>query len=353
MDQDTHSALQRQIIEALGAGTALAIRGSGSKTFLGRKAQGNVLSVADHRGIISYEPTELVLTARAGTPLDELEAALAERQQMLAFEPPHYGPAATLGGTVAAGLSGPRRPFVGACRDFVLGTQIINGKGEILKFGGQVMKNVAGYDVSRLMTGAMGTLGVLLEVSLKVLPRETAQCSVSFNEDLTTAITRMNEWCGRPLPVSALAWYQQTLYVRLSGSEAGIESARQSLGGELLSDGQAFWSDLREHRHGFFDTSQPLWRLSLPATTPALALPGETLIEWGGALRWLKTDADAGSVRAVTASSGGHATLFRNGDRNSDIYQPLSAGLLHLQQRVKSAFDPRGIFNPGRMYAQI
>ena len=353
MNQDIHSTLQEQVIAALDAKTALTIRGNGSKTFLGRKAHGDMLSVADHRGILSYEPTELVLTARAGTPLDEIESALGEKQQMLAFEPPHYGPGATLGGTVAAGLSGPRRPFAGACRDFVLGTKIINGKGEILRFGGQVMKNVAGYDVSRLMTGAMGTLGVLLEISLKVLPLEPAHCSMSFSEDSATAITRMNEWCGRPLPLSALAWHQQTLTVRLSGSDVGIQSARQTLGGELMSDGQQFWTDLREHRHDFFDTTLPLWRLSVPPTTPALALPGESLIEWGGALRWLKTDADASSIRAVTASTGGHAVLLRNGDQNGEIYQPLSAGLLHLEQRLKAAFDPAGIFNPGRLYAQI
>jgi len=353
VDRDIQELLQQRVAQAMETRTPLAICAGNSKNFLGRESDGEIFSVADHRGILSYEPTELVLTARSGTPLDEIEATLAEQHQLLAFEPPHYGPGATLGGTVAAGLSGPRRAFAGACRDFVLGTGIINGKAEILHFGGQVMKNVAGYDVSRLMTGAMGTLGVLLDISLKVLPVAPEQCSLSFSENRATAITRMNQWCGRPLPLSALAWHDQTLYARLSGTAGGLQSACKKLGGEPLADGESFWAGLREQRHAFFATSDPLWRLSVPSATPPLALPGEVLIEWGGALRWLKTDADASSVRAVTASAGGHALLYRNGDPSGEIYHPLGDGLLRLQQRIKAAFDPLGIFNPGRMYALI
>ncbi len=353
MDQDIQKQLREQVLESLDTNTPMAISGSGSKSFLGRRIEATSLNVSDHRGILSYDPAELVLTARAGTPLDEIETALAQEQQMLAFDPPHYGPGATLGGTVAAGLSGPRRPFAGACRDFVLGTNIINGRGEILRFGGQVMKNVAGYDVSRLMTGAMGTLGVILQVSLKVLPRATCECSLYFNEDLSNAITRMNEWCARPLPISALAWQDHKLYVRLSGTVGGIQSARQTLGGERLSDADTFWMQLREHRHAFFSQPDPLWRLSLPSLSTPLALPGETLVDWGGALRWQKTQADASSVRAVTANAGGHAMLYRGGDAGGEIYHPLNNGLLQLQRRIKAAFDPAGIFNPGRMYAQI
>ena len=353
MNQDLQLELQQQVHDAIAAHTPLSITGSGSKSFLGRRSQGDILSIKNHRGIISYEPTELVLTARAGTPLKEVEATLAEQQQVLAFEPPHYGSEATLGGTIAAGLSGPRRPFAGAARDFVLGTGIINGKGEIINFGGQVMKNVAGYDVSRLMTGAMGTLGVVLQISLKVLPRTPTECSLCFDEDLSAALIRMDAWSGQPLPVSAMTWHQGQLYIRLSGTEAGVQSARQIMGGQLLTDGESFWAKLREQQLDFFNTTEPLWRLSVPANTPALELPGPTLIEWGGALRWLKSEIDSDTVRAITAAAGGHAMLYRNGDQNGEIYHPLDAGLLHLEQRVKAAFDPLGIFNPGRLYAQI
>ncbi len=353
MDLDNQLELQQQVRDAIAARRPLSIRGSGSKSFLGRQAQGDAISINNHRGIISYEPTELVLTARAGTPLKEVEAALAEQQQVLAFEPPHYGSEATLGGTIAAGLSGPRRPFAGAARDFVLGTGIINGQGEILNFGGQVMKNVAGYDVSRLMTGAMGTLGIVLQVSLKVLPKMATECSLCFDEDLAAALIRMDTWCGRPLPVSAMTWHQDQLYIRLSGTQAGVQSARQIMGGQLLTESESFWTQLREQQLDFFNTTQPLWRLSVPANTPPLELSGQTLVEWGGALRWLKSDLDPDAVRAITSSAGGHAMLYRDGDQSGEIYHPLEAGLLHLEQRVKAAFDPVGIFNPGRMYAQF
>ncbi len=353
MNNDLQEQLQQQVAAALRTKTPLAIQGGGSKAFLGREVRGTELSTAGHRGIISYEPTELVMTARAGTALSTIEATLEEHHQCLAFEPPHYGAEATLGGTVAAGVSGPRRPFAGACRDFVLGTRIINGKAEVLNFGGQVMKNVAGYDVSRLMTGAMGTLGVLLEISLKVLPVVEEECTLQFAAPLATAITRMNQWCGQPLPLSALAWHEDRIYVRLSGTQNGLASARQTLGGEELPDGAIFWDALKEQRHDFFADNTPLWRLSLPPTTPPLALPGAVLVDWAGALRWLKSDADAGSVRAVAASMGGHAMAFRHGDQSSEVYHPLTDGLMRLEQQIKTAFDPEGIFNHGRMYALL
>lgn len=337
--------------------TPLRIRGGGSKDFLGGPLSGDLLDMRQCTGIVAYEPTELVITARGGTPLAEIETALAERGQRLAFEPPHFGEA-TLGGCVAAGLSGPGRAGAGAVRDFVLGVKLLDGRGEVLNFGGQVMKNVAGYDVSRFVAGSLGTLGVLLEVSMKVLPRPVAETTLRIEAPQDKAIELMNRWAGKPLPITATCWVDELLTVRLSGARAAVTAASEQLGGEPLEAGAArqFWLQLREQQDAFFADDQPLWRLSLPSVTPRLDLPGEQLIEWGGSLRWLKSGADPSGVRDSVAKLGGHATLFRGSDelkRSAGVFQPLSAGLLALHRRLKQNFDPVGIFNPGRMYPDL
>ena len=348
---DASAALADRLRRAASEGTRLDVVAGGSKSFLGRITQSEPLDVSGHRGVVAYEPTELVVTARAGTTLAGLEAVLAESGQMLAFEPPHFGAAATLGGTVACGLSGPRRPYAGAARDFVLGVKILNGEGEILSFGGQVMKNVAGYDVSRLMVGAMGTLGVLLEISLKVLPLPAQTTTLAFSLDAAPAIEWMNAWAGRPVPLSAACHLDDTLYVRLSGTPGGVAQAVERLGGELVED--APWEHLREHRLPHFASELPMWRLSVPPATPPLVLPGETVIDWGGALRWLASDAPPDMIRDAARAAGGHATLYRNGDRRGDVFQPLEPALLALHRRLKAGFDPEGILNRGRMYAEL
>jgi glycolate oxidase FAD binding subunit len=346
---------KQRIAAAAAANTPLRISGGGSKDWYGQSLTGEVLDTRVFSGITAYEPTELVVTARCGTSLAEVEAVLAEQNQMLAFEPPHFGAGATVGGMVAAGLSGPRRPWSGAVRDFVLGVVLMDGKGEVLRFGGQVMKNVAGYDVSRLLAGSLGTLGLILEVSLKVLPKPFAETTLRFALNEADAIRRLNEWGGQPLPLSASAWQDRQLTVRLSGADAAIKSARQKLGGEELADGAAFWAGLREQTAPFFTGADdlPLWRLSLPAITPPLGLAGAQLVEWGGAQRWLKTAQDADAVRAAVAAAGGHATLFRGGDRSAGVFHPLAPAIAKIHRNLKAEFDPSGVFNPGRMYSEF
>ena len=326
----------------------LCIRGGGSKAFYGRQCEGQLLDLAGHRGIVSYEPSELVVTARAGTPLAAIEAALAENGQLMPFEPPHFGPGATLGGLVAAGLSGPRRPWGGSVRDAVLGVKLLNGKGEALRLGGQVMKNVAGYDLSRLMAGALGTLGVLLEISIKVLPRPAEERTRAFELDAGAAAARQIEWGRLPLSLSGTLYDGERLYVRLCGSAQGVAAGLEVLGGEEVTDGP--WRAAREQTLPFFQGDGPLWRLSLPAAAPALNLPGASLNEWGGALRWLRTDLPADLVRQRAAALGGHATLFRGHDGRGEVFQPLAPALGVLHRQVKRALDPHGLFNPGRMY---
>jgi glycolate oxidase FAD binding subunit len=342
--------LSETIRAAADAKRPLAIRGGGSKAFYGHAVNGEVLDVTAHRGIISYEPTELVITARAGTPLAEIEAAMRARGQMLGFEPPQFGGGGTLGGCIAAGLSGPRRAYAGSARDFVLGLRMLDGRGSDLSFGGQVMKNVAGYDVSRLLTGSLGTLGVILEVSLKALPLPPAELTLVQEHSAADALRLVNTWAGQPLPVTATCHIDGRLYLRLGGAGAAVRAAADKLGGEVLPDADAFWRDLRDQRHAFFAGDGPLWRVSLRSTTPALDLPGAQLIEWGGALRWLRPEADAMSVRKAARSGDGHATLFRGGKSGTAIFHPLPAALMKLHKRVKQAMDPAGILNPGRMY---
>ncbi len=340
--------LQQRVRDAAAARTPLLIRAGGSKDFYGNACQGERLDPRGYAGVVAYEPTELVITARCGTPLAELEATLDAQGQMLPFEPPHFGNEATVGGCVAAGLSGPRRANAGALRDYVLGVKLLNGRADLLSFGGTVMKNVAGYDVARLLAGSLGTLGVITEASLKVLSKPVAETTLQLDLDEPNALARMNDWAGQPLPISATAWQDGVLQVRLSGARAAVDSAMARLGGEAV-DGAAFWRALREHSAPFFTASGPLWRLGLPSTAAPIALPGAQLIEWGGAQRWLVTDAPAAEIRSRAAALGGHATLFRGGERR-DIFAPLAAPIAAIHKRLKAEFDPAGIFNRGRMY---
>ncbi|MBS1190131.1 MAG: linked oxidase, N-terminal [Rhodocyclaceae bacterium] len=346
--------LAARVREAAETGTALRFRGGGSKDFYGGLLAGEVFDVSGYRGIVAYEPTELFITARCGTPLAEIDAALAEKGQMLAFEPPHFGPA-TVGGCVAAGLSGPRRQQAGAVRDFVLGVKLIDGAGQVLDFGGQVMKNVAGYDVSRFLAGSLGTLGLLAEVTLKVLPRPMAEASLIFETAQPQAIEMLNRWGGRPLPISASFWHDGRLTVRLSGAQAAVAAAREKMGGEWLLAADAFWQQIREQRHEAF-AGEVLWRLALPSAAACLDLPTALAVEWGGAQRWLATDADAETVREAARQAGGHAVLFRAPESlrcREGAFAPLAPALLALHQRLKKVFDPKGIFNPGRLYAEL
>jgi glycolate oxidase FAD binding subunit len=353
MDQVLQQFRDR-IMSATRSGTALRIRGNGTKDWYGQELNGELLDTTAYSGIISYDPTELVVTARAGTNLREIGKALAEKKQMLAFEPPRFDGLATVGGIVASGLSGPRRQAVGSVRDFVLGTVLMDGKGETLHFGGQVMKNVAGYDVSRLLTGSLGTLGLILEVSLKVLPRPFAQHSLQFAMNEQDALHQLNVWGGQPLPLSASCWVNGNLYVRLSGAQAAVDAAIAKMGGTDLPEAENFWDGVREQTHTFFsEPQQALWRLSLPTVAPPLALPGEQMIEWGGALRWLRTTADAETIRSVAANAGGHVTLYKGGDKSVGVFQPLAPAVARIHHNLKQAFDPAGIFNPRRMYTDF
>ena len=349
-DFDDSAALLEQVNQALQGITPLRIQGSNSKAFLGRITAGEVLDTRAHRGIVSYDPTELVITARCGTPLVELAEVLAASQQMLPCEPPSFGEGATVGGMIACGLSGPRRPWSGSVRDFVLGTRVITGHGKHLRFGGEVMKNVAGYDLSRLMAGSYGALGVVTEVSLKVLPRPRQCLSISLELDVERALDRLSEWGQQPLPISAACHDGTRLHLRLEGGEGSVAAAHQRLGGELLDAG--YWADLNEHRLSFFDEDQPLWRLSVPHNTPRLSLPGRQLIDWGGAQRWLKTDAEAAFIRQVVSEVGGHVTCYSHGLIDSP-FQPLPAALMRYHRNLKQQLDPQGIFNPGRLYAEL
>lgn len=341
---------------AISARRLLRIRGGGSKEFYGNVPRGEPLDTSSHRGIVTYEPSELVIVARAGTPLRELGAALAREGQMLAFEPPHFGDAATVGGCVAAGLSGPRRASGGSVRDSVLGAKLVDGRGSLLGFGGTVVKNVAGYDVSRVLAGSLGTLGVIVEAALKVVPRPRCETTLRFELGEAAALEAINRWCGQPLPISASAWLDGVLSLRLSGSDASVIAAAAKLGGESLQpdDGAAFWSSLREQRHAFFAGTDPLWRLSVPSTTPCMTLSGTFLHEWNGALRWLRTLRPAVEVRAACEQVGGHATLFRRGDSPSErldhVFMPLSPTLAAIHDRLLREFDPHAVFDRGRLF---
>ncbi len=346
-----------RVRQAAATATPLRIRGGGSKDFYGQSLQGEVLDTRPLHGVVSYEPSELVITVRAGTPLAEVEAVLADKGQVLPFEPPHFardGAVATIGGAVACGLNGPARASVGAVRDYVLGLELLNGRAELLTFGGQVMKNVAGYDVSRLMAGAMGTLGLITEVSLKVLPRAVAESTLVFELDEAQALRQLNAWGALPLPVNASCWHEGALMVRLRGAQAAVAAAQKSMGGSVMPENQAahLWSALREQTAPFFQLAEgeSLMRLSVPDTAPPLNL-GPTLIEWGGAQRWLKLPLpQRAGMSEVLDHTTGHATLFRATDKSAGVFTPLAAPLDRITRELKKQFDPAGIFNRGRLY---
>lgn len=349
-----------RIAAASATRTPLRVRGGGSKDFYG-EAPNEVHTLLDtrtYRGVVDYEPSELFITARCGTPLAEIEETLAERGQMLAFEPPHFGTGAddvaTIGGCIAAGLSGPRRMNSGAVRDFVLGARLLDGTGHVRTFGGQVIKNVAGFDVSRLLTGSLGTFGVILDVSLKTLPRPVQEVTLRLEMSEADAIVASNRWIGQALPLSASCWHAGVLHLRLSGAPTAIRSAQAQIGGEQISDGDSLWQDLREQRHAFFHGAGDLWRISVPALVAPEQLPAIGLAEWFGAQRWLRNADDAMALRERAAALGGHATLFRSeGVAHVSRFQPLAPPLHALHQRLKAAFDPHAIFNPGRMYPDL
>jgi glycolate oxidase FAD binding subunit len=350
MAQEFIVRLCQQVADAAARKAPLRIRGGGTKDFYGAEPSGEPCDTAGYAGIVAYEPKELVLTVRAGTRLAEIETVLAGERQMLPFEPPHFAPGATIGGTVATGLSGPRRAYAGAVRDFVLGARIVNGKGEDLAFGGRVIKNVAGYDVSRLMTGAFGTLGVLTELSFKVLPRPAAETTLRFELDAASTISQANRWSAQPLPISATAWESGALRVRLSGAESAVRAAMTRMGGEDIGPDASYWTDLREHRLAFFARRGPLWRVSVAQTAGTFDLGAPQLMEWGGGLRWVSGPLDAQAVRRAAEAAGGHATLFRGGDKSVGVFHPLAPAVLKIHRRLKAAFDPAGILNAGRFY---
>ena len=400
LDVNTEQALVEQVNDARSAGRTLAVHGGRTKAFYGNPMRADAeLDCSVHRGVIAYEPTELAITVRAGTALAEVEALLAEQGQAFPFEPPHFGEQATIGGMVAAGLSGPRRPYAASVRDAVLGVRMLNGKGEVLAFGGRVMKNVAGYDLSRLMVGSLGVLGVLLEVSIKVMPQPPGRITLVQEQDQASALALMQRWAGQALPITATAWLDGRLHVRLAGSAEALSETQRILGGSPMTpgDAEAFWSAVREQQLSCFAGDQALWRVSVPPATAAEAIPGVTLIEWSGALRWLvnepgdavathassgvgagaessnhmgarsasaaaleagqgieaRSGASAAAVRAWAAAAGGHATLFRAGAGTrlprDGVFAPLSPVALRLHRNLKRAFDPDGLFNPGRL----
>ena len=341
-----------RIVAANASKSPLRFRGAGTKDFYGESLRGEIVDTRGYSGIVDYEPSELVITARCGTPLSEIDRALNEHGQFLAFEAPRFGGDPTIGGVVAAGLSGPRRATSGSVRDFVLGANLMNAEGAVLRFGGQVMKNVAGFDVSRLLCGSLGILGLITDVSLKVLPKPRAEKTLCFEMDAASALDRFNRWNGQPLPISATAWHDGRAYLRLSGAPSAVASAQSSLGGEKVEDSVAalWWNSLRDQTHAAF-AAKRLWRLSLPSTATFDAT-GIALIEWAGAQRWLASDAAAAEIRAKAAAVGGTATLWR-GEREATMFHPLAEANLDLHRRLKQQFDPNGIFNRGRLLAEL
>jgi len=347
-DIDIEAELATQIVAVAASGGAVEIVGSGSKRFYGEALDALAIEVAGHSGVIDYDPAELVITLRAGCRLSDVEALLAENRQMFAFEPPQFGPEATIGGMVASGLAGPRRGFAGSIRDFVLGVKMLDGRGDVLQFGGRVIKNVAGFDVSRLLAGSLGTLGVLLEVSIRVVPMFATEATLAFEHATAdTHIRWVNELGSQPYPLSASAWHAGTSRLRLSGSEQGVDHAIAELGGERQDYD---WIELREQSHALFLPEQPLTRVSLPPASPNLAADRPQLIEWGGAQRWLAGEIDVAALRERVSQLGGSVCAFRDHGADVAVFQPLAPALLKLQRSIKSSFDPAGIFNAGRIY---
>jgi glycolate oxidase FAD binding subunit len=351
-DRDISQELAEQVRGAADRRQPLRLVGLDSKGFYGHPVKGEPIQLSAHRGITSYEPTELVLSARAGTPIPELEAALAANGQMLAFEPPGFSATASLGGAIASGLSGPRRPWGGAPRDLMLGMTLLDGRGRILHFGGEVMKNVAGYDLSRLMAGALGTLGALLEVSIKVLPAPKVEHSLVLNLSRDRALQLMRELARQPVPLSGACHLDDRLYLRLSGNATSVAAWAKQIGGDGVA-GTGFWDDLRDHRLVYFESERPLWRVSLPPATPRLDCEHQSLTDWAGAQRWIYSSNSAVEIRDEVAKAGGHAILFRHGDDKIPVFHPLDSVRERLHRGLKQTFDPFAILNPGRQYASI
>ena len=353
MANDLENDLLQQVERAIAEKTPLNIVGGGSKSFLGNSPAGDTLSTSELTGIVDYEPSELVVTVKAGTPVVELQHALAQNNQMLGFEPPVFSDRSTIGGAVASGLAGSGRPYRGGVRDFVLGVKILTGKGEILKFGGQVMKNVAGFDVSRLMAGAMGTLGVLLEVSLRVVPVAETEVTLEYgHSNVSESINWLGNLLRQPLPVTAACWYQGKTRIRISGSKLGVDHAVQQLNGDISNDSE-FWSEINHHKHPFFDSPE-LLRISTDCSdSVALSSDDHLLVDWGGAQRWLTDTSQTTEIREAVAKQGGHATVFRSHNASLERYTRLPEPLMLLQKNLKNAFDPHHILNRGRLYPGI
>jgi len=363
MNNDLSNDLRQQVENSFEKKTPLCISTGGSKTFYGNQVDGETISTTTHTGIIEYQPSELVITVRSGTLLSELEAELKANKQMLAFEPPQHSKDTTIGGVIACGLSGPRRVACGSARDFVLGTTIINGKAEKLRFGGQVMKNVAGYDASRLMVGAQGTLGVLLDISLKVLPISEAEVTLQFHTELRTAMKHIQQWLKQGLPISASRYSHNSLTLRLSSTPSAVSSASHTINALFDTEeiDNSFWLNIKNQNHAFFSNeslaeNQSLWRCSHQPNTKFYGDVSNQLIEWNGALRWIKSDK---ALYDEAEKYNGHATRYplhqtaNQKSLTSDLFQPLSPALMKIHQRLKQSFDPENILNPGRLYSKI
>ncbi len=349
---DCSNEIASEIQNAFQQKQALHINAGRTKQFYGTSINAKSLSLAGHTGILEYEPSELYITARSGTCLSEIEQAVADQNQILPCEPPHFGTTATLGGAVACGLAGPRRVSAGSVRDCVLGIELLNGKGESLRFGGKVMKNVAGYDVSRLMCGALGTLGVLMSVSLRLLPKPESEQTIVLSLDYDSAINKLNHWASTPMPISASFYDGNELFIRLSSSATAIDACKRSIGGEIINNHDTLWNSIKEQTHDFFKSDKPLWRVSVPPNTSQLTIPGHNVIEWNGALRWYNSDADEKTIRAEAKRAGGQANLFK-GDVTNQKFHPLPDTSMSLQKKLKQVFDPAKILNPGKIFTEL
>jgi glycolate oxidase FAD binding subunit len=346
---DRAEELLGRVRQAAAAASPLRIVGHDTKAFMGRRAAGAAVSTAGHTGLIEYEPTELVVAARSGTPLAELQDMLQQNGQWLGCEPPDFG-GATLGGTLACNQSGPARPWLGSIRDHVLGVRLVNGRGEHLRFGGRVMKNVAGYDVSRLQAGAMGTLGLITEVTLRVFPLPEYRATAVLAVDAGAALEIMSDESRKGGPLDGACWVDGRLYLRYSGFEAAVTERLRQRGGETLQQDSAFWAGLREQQQDFFAGDAPLWRISCRSAA-AQAGEGEWLLDWGGAQRWLRGAGEWPRLQSLAEGMDGQLSLFRGGDRAGEVLHPRTPAQRRLHLALKQTFDPQGIFNPGRLFS--